>query len=83
MTALVGLVAGVGADVLLQVTQLGELPLADLAAIGLDAQVNSRVLRQIGGIGECLGTLGALVRLCLAHVNLSVQLQVRFTTEDL
>ena len=45
--ALVGLVPGVGPDVLLQVGELGELPLADLAAVGLDAQVDPHVLRQI------------------------------------
>ncbi len=37
MAALVGLVPSVGPDVLLQVGQLGELPLADLAAVGLNA----------------------------------------------
>ena len=45
--ALVGLVPGVGPDVLLEVGELGELPLADLAAVGLDAQVDPHVLREI------------------------------------
>lgn len=43
----VGLVTCVGSDVLLEVRQLGELPLADLAAIRLDAQVNPGVLGQV------------------------------------
>jgi hypothetical protein len=47
MATLIGLVPGVGPDVLLQVGELGELPLADLAAVGLDAQVDPHVLRQI------------------------------------
>ncbi len=47
MATLVGLVPGVGPDVLLQVGELGELPLADLAAVGLDAQVDPHVLGQI------------------------------------
>ncbi len=47
MATLVGLVPGVGPDVLLQVGELGELPLADLAAVGLDAQMDPHVLRQI------------------------------------
>lgn len=45
--AAVGLVTCVRADVLLQVGQLGELALADLAAVGLDAQVDARMLRQV------------------------------------
>ena len=47
MTTFVGLVPGVGPDVLLEVGELGELPLADLAAVGLDAQVDPHVLREI------------------------------------
>ncbi len=47
MATLVGLVPGVGPDVLLQVGELGELPLADLAAVGLDAQVDPHMLGQI------------------------------------
>ncbi len=47
MATLVGLVPGVSSDVLLQVGELGELPLADLAAVGLDAQMNPHMLGQI------------------------------------
>ena len=47
MTTFVGLVPGVGPDVLLEVGELGELSLADLAAVGLDAQVDPHVLREI------------------------------------
>lgn len=43
--AAIGLVSGMCSDVLLEVRQLGELPLADLAAVRLDAQVDARVLR--------------------------------------
>ena len=37
---------------LLQVGELGELPLADLAAVGLDAQVDPGVLGQVGTVRE-------------------------------
>ena len=40
MPAFVGLVSSVCSDVLLQVGELGKLPLTDLAAVGLDAQVD-------------------------------------------
>jgi hypothetical protein len=83
MTALVGLVPGVGPDVLLQVGQLGELPLAYLAPVRLDAQVNPHMLRKVGAVGERLAALAALVRLRLSHVNLSVKLQVGFRSEHL
>ena len=77
-SALVGLVAGVGPDVLLQVGQLGELPLADLAPVRLDAQVDTHVLGQVGAVGEGLAALAALVRLRFPHVHLRVELQVGF-----
>lgn len=73
----VGFVPGVGPDVLLEVGQLGELSLADLAAVGLDAEVDAGVLRQVGGVGECFRALGAAVGLRLAQVDLRVELQVR------
>ena len=63
--------------------QLGELPLANLAAVRLDAQVDPGVLGQVRGVRERLRALGALVRLRLAHVDLRVELQVRLATEDL
>lgn len=44
-------------DVLLQVTQLRELPLAYLTAIRFDAQMYPGVLRQIGTIGERFAAL--------------------------
>ncbi len=47
MATLVGLVPGVGPDVLLEVGELGELPLADLAAVRLDPQVDAHVLGEI------------------------------------
>ena len=63
---------------LLQVGQLGELPLTDLAAVRLDAKVDPSVLRQVGAVRECLIAGGALVGLGFSHVDLGVQLQVGF-----
>lgn len=63
--------------------QLGELPLANLATIWLNAQVDPRMLGQVRGVGERLGALRAFVRLRLAHVNLRVKLQIRLATEYL
>ena len=62
---------------------MGELPLANLAAVRLDAQVDPGVLGQVRGVRERLRALGAFVRLRLAHVDLRVELQVRLATEDL
>ena len=76
MATLVRLVPSMGPDVLLQVGELGELALADLATVRLDPQVDSRVLRQVGAVGERLVARRALVRLRLAHVDLRVQLQI-------
>jgi hypothetical protein len=73
----------VGSDVLLQVGELGELPLADLAAVGLDAQVDPGVLGQVGTVREGFIATGALVGLRLPHVDLGVQLQVGFTRKNL
>ena len=70
-------------DVLLQVGELGELALADLTTVRLDPQVDSRVLRQVGAVGERLVARRALVRLRLAHVDLGVQLQIRLRRKDL
>ena len=47
MSAFVGLVSGMRSNVLLQVGQLGELSLTDLAPVGLDAQVDPHVLGEI------------------------------------
>ena len=51
-SALVRLVSCVSSDVLLEVRQLGELPLADLAPVRLDAEVDSHVLGEVGAVGE-------------------------------
>ena len=75
--ALVGLVPGVGTDVLLQVGQLGELALADLAPVRLDAQVDAGVLGEVAAVGEGFATRCAFIRFGLPHVDLSVKLQVR------
>lgn len=82
-SALVWLVPGVCPDVLLEVGQLRELSLADLAAVGLDAQVDTHVLGQVGAVGEGFAALAALVGLGLPHVHLGVQLQVGFGSKNL
>ena len=78
-SALVWLVSSVGSDVLLEVGQLGELPLTDLAPVGLDAQVDPGVLGEVGAVGEGLAAGGALVRFRFPHVDLSVELEVCLT----
>lgn len=70
VAAFIRLVPRVGPDVLLEVGQLGELPLADLAPVGLDAEVDPRVLAQVRTIGERFTALIALIRLYLPHVQL-------------
>ena len=45
-----------GSDVLLEVGELGELALTDLAPVGLDAQVDPGVLGEVGAVGERLVT---------------------------
>ena len=72
-----------GPDVLLKVGELGELALADLAPVGLDAQVDPHVLGEVGAVGEGLAALAALVRLGFPHVHLCVQLQVGFGSKHL
>ena len=83
MAALVRLVSRVGANVLLQVTELRELALADLAAVRFDAQMDARVLRQVRTVGERLRALRTFVRLGFAHVDLRVKLQVGLRPENL
>lgn len=73
-SALVRFVPCVGPDVLLKVGELGELALADLAPVGLDAQVDSRVLGEVGAVRKSLVARCALVRFWFSHVNLSVKL---------
>ena len=71
-------------DVLLQVGQLGELPLTDLAAVWLDAEVNPHVLRQVGAVCEGFSALAALVglvSLVAAGVGLEVGLGARVGLE--
>ena len=83
MPAFVGLVSSVCSDVLLQVGELGKLPLTDLAAVGLDAQVDAHVLGEVRAVCEGFAALGTLVRLRFSHVHLGVQLQVRFRSKNL
>ena len=83
VTTLVGLVPRVSSDVLLEVGQLGELPLTDLAPVRLDAEVDTGVLGEVGAVGEGLTARGALVRFGFSHVDLSVELQVSFAGEYL
>ena len=75
-SALVWLVSSVGSDVLLEVGQLGELPLTDLAPVGLDAQVDPGVLGEVGAVGESLPTAVTFVWLWFSKMDLSVELQV-------
>ena len=77
-SALVWLVSSVGPDVLLEVGQLGELPLTDLTPVGLDAQVDPGVLGEVGAVGKSLATGRTLVRFWFPHVDLSVELEVCF-----
>ena len=76
-SALVGLVSCVSSDVLLEVGELGELPLTDLTPVGLDTQVDAGVLGEVGAVGKSLAARCTLIRLWFAHVNLSMELQVR------
>ena len=76
MPTLVGFVSCVSPDVLLEVGELGELPLTDLAPVRLDAQVDAGVLGEVGAVGECLPTAVTLVRLGFPQVDLGVELQV-------
>ena len=78
MATLVRLVPGVSPDVLLQVGELGELALTDLTTVRLDPEGDPRVLRQVGAVGEGLVARRTLVRLRLAHVDLRVELKIRF-----
>ena len=72
-----------GSDVLLEVGQLGELPLTDLAPVGLDAQVDPHVLGEVGAVGEGLATVAAFVGFGFSHMDLGVELQVRLGAETL
>jgi hypothetical protein len=83
MSTFVRFVAGVGANVLLQVRQLRKLALTDLTTIWFDAQMDAGVLRQVAGVGECLGALGTFVGFRLTHMNLRVQLEIGLRAENL
>ena len=72
-----------GPDVLLEVGQLGELPLTDLTPVGLDAQVDPGVLGEVGAVGKSLAARCALIRLWFSHVDLSMELEVRLAGKDL
>ena len=75
MATLVGLVPGVSPDVLLQVGPLVELPLTELAAVRLGAEVNPHVFRQVGAVREGFAAQAALVGLGFSHVDLGVRLR--------
>ena len=83
MATLVRLVPCVRPDVLLKVGELGELALADLATVRLDPEVDSRVLRKVGAVGEGLSTSSTFVGFWLSQVDLGVQLQVGLAVESL
>lgn len=83
MSTFVRFVTGVSTDVLLQVGQLSEFSLANLAPVRFDAQVYPSMLREITRVCECLIALGTFVGFCFTHVNLRVQLEIRFRCENL
>ena len=68
---------------LLKVTELGKSALAAIASIGLDAQMDSCVLRQVRRVGERLRTFSTLVGLRFPHVALRMELQVGLGVENL
>ena len=70
-------------DVLLQVGELGKLSLTDLAAVGLDAQVDPGVLGEVGTVGEGLTATRALVGLWFSQMDLGVQLKVSLRSKNL
>ena len=74
--ALVRLVASVSPDVLLEMWELGELALTYFTSVGLDAEMDPHVLREVGAVGEGLAAVTALVWLGLPHVHLGVQLEI-------
>ena len=55
---------------------MGELPLADLTPVGLDAEVDAGVLGEVGAVSKCLSTAVTFVRLWFPKMDLSVELQV-------
>ena len=68
---------------LLEMRELGELALANLASVGLDTKMDPHVLREVGAVGKGFTAVTAFVWFRLPHVNLSVKLQVSFRTESL
>ena len=84
MHALVGLLPGVCADVLLEVAQLGEFALTNLTPVRFESGMDAGVLREIGRVGEALGASRALVRLRVLLMDLlAVDQHVRFGREHL
>ena len=55
---------------------MGELPLADLTPVGLDAEVDAGVLGEVEAVGTCRSTAVTFVRLWFPKMDLSVELQV-------
>ena len=58
--------------------QLSEFALTNLASVRFDAQVDPRVLWEVGGVGESFATACTLVRFWFSKMDLGVQLEVRF-----
>ena len=69
---------------LLEVTELRELALTDLALVRLQAGVYAGVLREIGRVGKAFGTCRAFVGLGVLFVDLlAVDQHVRLGCEHL
>ena len=74
MPAFIRFVSGMCSDVLLKVGELGKLSLADLASIGFNTKMNSRVLGEIGAVGERFPTARAFIGFRFAQMDLGVKL---------
>ena len=84
MLALIGLFAGMGADVLLKVAQLCEASLTYSTAIRLDPCMDTGMLRQVGRVGKTLLARLALIGFGVLLMDmLTVHEQVGFRVEDL
>ena len=82
-SALVGLVARVSPDVLLEMRELGELALTYFTSVRLDAEVDPGVLREVGAVRKRFSTTRTFIRLWLSQMDLCVELKVRLGVKSL